>query len=79
MKITRRQLKRIIKEEKAKLLKEQGRLGRREKLDDFVNMLQAAETYADSAGLETAIDQLQIIIDDFKNELERRDETDREF
>ena len=77
MKITKLQLRRIIREEKRRL--QEAPEGRRERLDAFVDMLQAAETYADLTGLESAIDQLQIIIDDFKVELKRRDETDEEF
>jgi hypothetical protein len=76
MKITKRQLRRIIKEEKRKLHEE--RPGREQRMKAFVDLLQAAEDYADLTGLENAIDQLQIIIDDLKDELERS-ETDEEF
>ena len=68
MKITKRQLRQIIKEEKQKLHEE--RPGRAQRMKAFVKLLGAAEEYADLHGVEDAIDQLQIIIDDLKDELE---------
>ena len=76
MKITKRQLRRIIKEEKQKLQEE--RPGREQRMKAFVKLLGAAEEYTDLHGLEDAINQLQIIIDDLKDELDRS-EMDEEF
>ena len=76
MKITKRQLRRIIKEEKQKLQEE--RPGREQRMKAFVDLLGAAEEYADRVGLEDAIDQLKIILGDFEHELERS-EMDEEF
>ena len=76
MKITKRQLRRIIKEEKQKLQEE--RPGREQRMKAFVDLLGAAEEYADRVGLEDAIDQLKIILGDFEHELERS-KRDEEF
>ena len=76
MKITKRQLRRIIKEEKQKLQEE--RPGREQRMKAFVDLLGAAEEYADRVGLQDAIDQLKIILGDFEHELERS-ERDEEF
>ena len=69
MKITKRQLKRIIKEEKTKLLKEE-RPGKDQRMRAFVDMLSAVETYAELTGPQNALDELQILIDDLQAEVD---------
>jgi len=72
MKITKRQLRRIIKEEKQKLREEPRE--KKQKMSAFVDMLQAVETYAELTSPENARDELQILIDDLQAEIDAGDE-----
>ena len=76
MKITKRQLRRIIKEEKQKLQEELP--GRIERRDALIDLIGAVDEYADRHGLEDAIDQLKIQLGKLEDELERS-EMDEEF
>ena len=76
MKITKRQLRRIIKEEKHKL--QEALPGREERMKAYVNLIGAVDEYVDRHGLEAAIDALQMQMDQLEEELERS-ETNEEF
>ena len=69
MKITKRQLQRIIKEEKQKLREERHGIAGHHRAR--VNLVQATEEYTDLVGLEAAIGQLQLLLRDLEEELER--------
>ena len=68
MKISKRQLRRIIKEEKRKLQEE--RPGKDQRMRAFVDMLSAVETYAGLTDPQNTIDELQILIDDLQAEVD---------
>jgi len=76
MKVSKRQLRRIIKEEKQKLQEE--RPGKDQRMRAFVDMLSAIETYAELTDPQNTIDELQILIGDLEDEL-TRSEMDEEF
>ena len=76
MKITKRQLRRIIKEEKQKL--QEALPGREMRMQAYVDLIGAVDEYVDRHGLEAAIDALQMQMDQLEDELERS-EMDEEF
>ena len=76
MKVTKRQLRQIIKEEKQKLQEQLP--GRRDRDPVLViNLIGAIDEYADRHGLEDAIDQLKIRLGQLEDELERSEMDER--
>ena len=80
MKITKRQLRRIIKEEKQKLQEKlpAGSPGREQRMKAYVDLIGAVDEYVDLHGLEAAIDALKLQLDELESEFERS-EMDEEF
>ena len=80
MKVTKRQLRRIIKEEKQKLQEKlpAGSPGREQRMKAYVDLIGAVDEYVDRHGLEAAIDALQMQLGELEDELERS-EMDEEF
>ena len=76
MKVTKRQLRRIIKEEKQKL--QEALPGREERMKAYVDLIGAVDEYVDRHGLEAAIDALQMQLGELEDELERS-EMNEEF
>ena len=80
MKITKNQLRRIIKEEKQKLQEARASQGGDQRMRAFVDMLQAVEMYAELTSPQNAMDELQILIDDLQAEVDEAewDEADQD-